>query len=156
MTDYVGLDVSMEETSVCVIDAAGSTVWEGKVVSEPSALVRVLERRAARWPSCCTACKLGVGVKTTSSASYRSRKTALAGGDTAVLCVRCKGRQDKYQESKFLLRPQTFLQTFLTSLLRFAQHRRNVVMTLMGWTAPPTASMCQIVVVEGHKQRSRP
>src|SRR6202049_5285759 len=46
MTDYVGVDVSMEETSVCVIDAAGSTVWEGKVVSEPSALVRVLERRA--------------------------------------------------------------------------------------------------------------
>jgi transposase len=46
MTQYVGLDVSMEETSVCIMDAAGSTVWEGTVASEPSAIVRMLHRHA--------------------------------------------------------------------------------------------------------------
>src|SRR4030095_6415739 len=47
MSEYVGLDVSMEETSVCVMNAAGEMLWEGKVQTEPGALVRVLERRGA-------------------------------------------------------------------------------------------------------------
>lgn len=46
MGEYVGLDVSMEETSVCVMDAAGEIVWEGKVATEPCALVRALHLRA--------------------------------------------------------------------------------------------------------------
>jgi transposase len=46
MEEYVGLDVSMEETSVCVMDAAGEIVWEGRVATEPSELVRALHRRA--------------------------------------------------------------------------------------------------------------
>jgi hypothetical protein len=46
MTKYVGLDVSMEETSVCIIDATGLTVWEGTVVSEPGAILAMLQRRA--------------------------------------------------------------------------------------------------------------
>lgn len=46
MTEYVGLDVSLEETSVCVLDAAGRITWEGKVESEPRAIVRVLHQRA--------------------------------------------------------------------------------------------------------------
>jgi len=41
MRQYVGLDVSMEETSVCVMDEAGSTVWEGTVASEPVAIIRL-------------------------------------------------------------------------------------------------------------------
>ena len=46
MKEYVGLDVSMEATSVCVMDAAGEIIWEGKVASEPGELVRVLHERA--------------------------------------------------------------------------------------------------------------
>jgi transposase len=46
MTKYVGLDVSMEETSVCVLDAAGEVTWEGKVATEPEVLVRTLQRHA--------------------------------------------------------------------------------------------------------------
>jgi transposase len=45
MKQYVGLDVSMEETSVCIVDEAGSTVWEGRVASDPSAIVRMLHLR---------------------------------------------------------------------------------------------------------------
>lgn len=46
MEQYVGLDVSMEETSMCVMDSAGSVVWEGKAETAPAALLRALHRRA--------------------------------------------------------------------------------------------------------------
>lgn len=48
MDEYVGLDVSMEETSVCVMTATGEIIWEGRVATEPDALVGVLHRRAPR------------------------------------------------------------------------------------------------------------
>ena len=38
MTYYAGIDVSLESASVCVIDAAGKIIREGKVASEPQAL----------------------------------------------------------------------------------------------------------------------
>ena len=42
MAYYVGLDVSLELSSVCVVDAAGKIVREGKVRSEPETLVAFL------------------------------------------------------------------------------------------------------------------
>ena len=38
MEHYAGIDVSLEYSSVCVVDASGKIVREGKVVSEPDAL----------------------------------------------------------------------------------------------------------------------
>jgi transposase len=46
MQQYVGLDVSQKETAVCVIDDTGRVVFEGKARSEPSALARVIRKRA--------------------------------------------------------------------------------------------------------------
>ena len=43
---YVGLDVSLEMTSVCVLDEAGSIVWRGKVGSTPEALATAIRARA--------------------------------------------------------------------------------------------------------------
>jgi transposase len=42
MTYYAGLDVSLEETAVCIVDEAGQIVREGRVTSEPAALVAFL------------------------------------------------------------------------------------------------------------------
>jgi hypothetical protein len=39
---FVGIDVSLEQSSVCVVDAAGRTVKEAKVGSEPDELARYL------------------------------------------------------------------------------------------------------------------
>jgi transposase len=39
MEHYAGIDVSMEQSSVCVVDAGGKLVREGKVASEPEALI---------------------------------------------------------------------------------------------------------------------
>ncbi len=42
MSEYVGLEVSMEETSVCVMNAAGEVIWEGKVETEPNVFESVI------------------------------------------------------------------------------------------------------------------
>jgi transposase len=39
MEHYAGIDVSLECSSVCVVDASGKIVREGKVASEPEALI---------------------------------------------------------------------------------------------------------------------
>jgi transposase len=39
MKHYAGIDVSLEQASVCVVDADGKIVAEGKVASEPAALL---------------------------------------------------------------------------------------------------------------------
>jgi transposase len=39
MDHYAGIDVSLEYSSVCVVDATGKIVREGKVLSEPAALI---------------------------------------------------------------------------------------------------------------------
>jgi transposase len=42
MTYFAGLDVSVKETSVCIVDDAGKIVQEVRVASEPEALLQVL------------------------------------------------------------------------------------------------------------------
>ena len=42
MDYFAGLDVSVKETSVCIVDNAGRIVREAKVLSEPEALLQVL------------------------------------------------------------------------------------------------------------------
>ncbi|WP_292724315.1 recombinase family protein [Mesorhizobium sp.] len=45
---FVGLDVSLDPTSVCVLDEAGAVVWRGKIASTPEALTEAI--RKARAP----------------------------------------------------------------------------------------------------------
>jgi transposase len=46
MTQYVGLDVADEETSVCVVDQEGAVLVEAKVASEPAAIAAFIRARA--------------------------------------------------------------------------------------------------------------
>ena len=46
MDHFAGLDVSVKETSVCIVDDAGKIVREVKVASEPEALLAVLKNLA--------------------------------------------------------------------------------------------------------------
>jgi transposase len=46
MDHFAGLDVSVNETSVCIVDDRGKILREVKVVSEPDALLAVLKNPA--------------------------------------------------------------------------------------------------------------
>ena len=46
MEQYVGLDVSLKETNLCVVDQTGTTLWQGKCASTPESIAAVLARRA--------------------------------------------------------------------------------------------------------------
>jgi transposase len=47
MERYVGMDVSLKETSICVVDGSGQIVSEGTVVSEPEAIAKYIKTKAA-------------------------------------------------------------------------------------------------------------
>jgi transposase len=49
MKHYAGLDVSVKETSVCIVDEAGEIVRELKVTSHPKDLADALKNRAWRF-----------------------------------------------------------------------------------------------------------
>ncbi|MEK6284098.1 MAG: IS110 family transposase, partial [Acidobacteriota bacterium] len=49
MDHFAGLDVSVKETSVCIVDDTGRIVREVKVASEPEALLAVLTNPACRF-----------------------------------------------------------------------------------------------------------
>ena len=42
MAYFAGLDVSVKETSICIVDDEGNIVREARVASEPEALLQVL------------------------------------------------------------------------------------------------------------------
>jgi hypothetical protein len=46
MDHFAGLDVSVKETSICIVDDTGRIVREMKVASEPGALLAVLRNPA--------------------------------------------------------------------------------------------------------------
>ena len=49
MEHFAGLDVSVKETSVCIVDDTGRIVREVKLASEPEALLQVLTNPAYRF-----------------------------------------------------------------------------------------------------------
>ena len=59
MDHFAGLDVSVKETSICIVDGTGKIVREVKVASEPEALLQVLRTQPTAssgldWkPACC-------------------------------------------------------------------------------------------------------
>ena len=42
MAHFVGLDVSMKETSVCIVDDTGKVILEQKVLTEPDTIIALL------------------------------------------------------------------------------------------------------------------
>jgi transposase len=46
MESYVGLDVSLRQTSICVVDQTGKILWEGTVNSTPEAIIEFIKSKA--------------------------------------------------------------------------------------------------------------
>jgi hypothetical protein len=61
MAYFAGLDVSVKQTSVCIVDDAGKIVREARVASEPEALLQVLTNTAGDLRAVCRARAYGEG-----------------------------------------------------------------------------------------------
>src|SRR5919107_3127291 len=46
MKQYVGLDVSQDQTSICVVNESGRVLWQGKCASTPEAIAATLNSKA--------------------------------------------------------------------------------------------------------------
>ena len=46
MDQYVGLDVSQDETHVCVVDRDGNKLWEGSCPSTPEGIGETVKKHA--------------------------------------------------------------------------------------------------------------
>ena len=70
VTTFVGLDISLAETHICVLDQDGTRLYQGAVASDPDALADIIYRKAPNcerigmetgattpwlWPPACTA-----------------------------------------------------------------------------------------------------
>src|SRR3974390_2375666 len=77
MDYFAGLDVSVKDTSVCIVDGTGKIVREVKVASEPEALLTVLRDSAYRFK------RIGLEAGPLSQWLF----SALAEADLPVICV---------------------------------------------------------------------
>jgi transposase len=77
MEHFAGLEVSVNETSICIVDDAGRIVREAKVASEPDALLAVLKNTAYRFK------RIGLEAGPLSQWLY----SALGEANLPVMCV---------------------------------------------------------------------
>jgi transposase len=83
MDHFAGLDVSVKETSVCIVDETGKVVREVKVASEPEALLSVLKNPAYRFK------RIGLEAGPLSQWLF----SALAEAELPVVCVETRHMQ---------------------------------------------------------------
>src|SRR4026208_206410 len=77
MDHFAGLDVSVKETSICIVDDTGRIVREVKVASEPEALLKALGNQAYRFK------RIGLEAGPLSQWLF----SALAEAELPVVCV---------------------------------------------------------------------
>jgi transposase len=83
MDHFAGLDVSVKETSVCIVDETGKIVREVKVPSEPEALLAVLKNPAYHFE------RIGLEAGPLSQWLF----SALAEAELPVVCVETRHMQ---------------------------------------------------------------
>ena len=83
MDHFAGLDVSVKETSVCIVDETGKIVREVKVASEPEALLSVLKNPAYHFK------RIGLEAGPLSQWLF----SALAEAELPVVCVETRHMQ---------------------------------------------------------------
>ena len=83
MDHFAGLDVSVKETSVCIVDDTGRITKEVKVASEPEALLKVLGNPAYRFK------RIGLEAGPLSQWLF----SALAEAELPVVCVETRHMQ---------------------------------------------------------------
>src|ERR1700738_3500246 len=82
MAHFVGLDVSVKETSVCVVDDAGKVIFEQKVLTEPADIIALLTSLGVTYGR--------IGIEAGPLSQWLVN--ALTAADLPVICVETTGR----------------------------------------------------------------
>jgi hypothetical protein len=86
MNYFAGLDISVKDTSVCILDDAGRIVKEVKVASEPQALLKILGNPNYRFK------RIGLEAGPLSQWLF----SALAEAELPVICVETRHMQELF------------------------------------------------------------
>jgi len=112
---YVGLDVSLAETSIAVVDESGKLIWRGKVSSTPDAIAEAVRRNAP------CAARIGLEAGQLASWLYQSLKALGA----PAICV--DARHAKAALSLRLNKTDTNDALGLAEIMRVGWYREVVV-----------------------------
>ena len=96
MDHFAGLDVSVKETSVCIVDETGRIVREVEVASEPEALLQVLRNRRYYFK------RIGLEAGPLSQWLY----SGLGEANLPVICVETRHMRGGFQGADQQDRPQ--------------------------------------------------
>jgi transposase len=83
MTQYVGLDVSLKETKLHVLDEAGNRVWRGRCATDSAAIAATVRRYA---PS---AARIGLETGPLTTWLYIMRRCHADRGDNPAPGIQC-------------------------------------------------------------------
>ena len=62
MEHYVGLDVSLKQTAICIVDQTGKVVCEGVVISDPEAIATFVKSKSP--------CAVRIGLETGATSTW--------------------------------------------------------------------------------------
>ena len=143
MDHFAGLDVSVNETSVCIVDDAGKIVREVKVASEPEALLAVLKNPAYHFK------RIGLEAGPLSQWLY----SALAEAELPVICVETRHMQAVLKAQ--INKTDRNDARGIAQMIRVGLYRPVHVKTLTQSETADAADPSQAAAVQGDRDRER-
>src|SRR5580704_11727806 len=141
MDHFAGLDVSVKETSVCIVDETGKVVREVKVASEPEALLAVLKNPAYHFA------RIGLEAGPLSQWLF----SALAEAELPVVCVETRHMQAVLKAQ--INKTDRNDARGIAQMIRVGLYRPVHVKTLRSQKL--RADPSQAIAVQGHRHRER-
>ena len=143
MQHYVGLDVSVKETSVCIVDKAGKVMREVKVATKPEAILAVLTEEGLAIE------RIGLEAGPLSQWLY----SALAGAGLPVICV--ETRHMKAALSAQINKSDRNDARGIAQMMRVGLYRPVHVKTLASQKRPHAADQSPAFAGQGARHRER-
>ena len=143
MDHFAGLDVSVKETSICIVDDTGSIEREVKVASEPEALLKVLGNPTYHFK------RIGLEAGPLSQWLF----SALAGAELPVICVETRHMQAVLKAQ--INKTDRNDARGIAQMIRVGLYRPVHVKTLRGQKTTDAADPSQASAVEGDCNRER-
>jgi transposase len=143
MEHFAGLDVSVNETGICIVDEAGRIVREAKVASEPTALLSVLKNGGYHFK------RIGLEARPLSQWLYSS----LSEANLPVICVETRHMRAvlKAQINKTDRNDARGIAQMMRAGL-YSGACEDIAQPETAHTADPS----QAAAVESHRHRERP